>query len=192
MFAPTPTPLIARHMTTAQLRISKSATVLLKMSISISNEDVVVTTMNVANPSRLRSKVPEAQMLGVSFTQDSLFDYAAHLCSQTTESADQGKDVSDALYYASLLPQLEEAYLAEIDKLPDDASTPEFELPVKCAELLVRACHAGFFDPLRVQANGDCCVLIRHVLPHITYDVLRPASMAPQCVPAAACAMPSQ
>jgi hypothetical protein len=33
-----------------------------------------------------------------------------------------------------------------IDELNESASTPEFELPVKCAELLVRACHAGFFE----------------------------------------------
>ena len=55
-------------------------------------------------------------------------------------------DASDALHFAWELPKLEAAYLEMIDELDESASTPEFEVPVKCAELLVRACHAGFFE----------------------------------------------
>jgi len=49
-------------------------------------------------------------------------------------------DASDALHFAWELPKLEAAYLEMIDELDESASTPEFEVPVKCAELLVRAC----------------------------------------------------
>jgi len=79
-----------------------------------------------------------------------------------------------------LLPALEAAYFEEIDQIPEGEEDHELKLPVRCAELLVRACHDGLFDETRLVAIEDCTKLILHALPAVTRNVLRPASVRQQ------------